>query len=461
MVMGEIPEEVDLAVVGGGVGGYIAAIRGAELGMRVALVEKEKLGGHCLNYACIPSKTLIHISDIYYDALHSERFGISTGSISIDPKRMYDWRMSVSKKLEDGVAFLCKSNQIDVFKGTGTFISKSSIQISDGVELKFKKAVIATGSTPTVLNGFGINGKDIMDYKQALMLDYIPKSIAIIGAGYVAVEIGTLYAKLGSAVSIIARSDVLSKFDREAVSIIKKRMAALGIKIYANAEAKSYENKALKLGDGTQITAELVVVAIGLVPYTDALGLENAGVKTDGKGFITVDRRLCTSADNIFAVGDVIGEPLLAHKAMRQGVVAAEAAYGKDVAYDNLVVPAVIFSDPEIAIAGSIENLDGITVKKFPLSALGRGIALGETEGFAKIAYDADNVVKGVELVSPDANAMIAEAALAIEMGSTLEDIADTIHPHPTFSESIQEVAEAALGRPIHFFYGAFGGKTP
>ncbi|MCL4372079.1 FAD-dependent oxidoreductase, partial [Candidatus Marsarchaeota archaeon] len=203
-----------------------------------------------------------------------------------------------------------------------------------------------------------------------------------------------------------------------------------------------------------QRNADVVVVAVGLTPYTFGCGLENTGVELDQKGFIKVNSRLVTSDQNILAVGDVIGEPLLAHKAIRQGVVAAEVAAGLDSSFDNMVVPAVIFSDPEIAIAGSIDEAEGITVKKFPLSALGRGIALSETSGFAKVAYDSNNVVKGIELVSPDANAMIAEAALGIEMGMTLEDLADTIHPHPTFSESIQEVAEAALGRPIHFFYG-------
>ncbi|MCL5404372.1 MAG: dihydrolipoyl dehydrogenase [Candidatus Marsarchaeota archaeon] len=455
MVMGEIPEEVDIAVLGAGVGGYVAAIRAAELGKTVALVEKEKLGGHCLNYACIPSKTLIHIADIYYSATHSQEFGISAQA-SLDAKKMYEWRMGVSKKLEDGVAFLCKANQIDVFKSSGTFLSSSKLQLSSGVELSFKKAIVATGSTPTVLKGFEFDGKSILDYKQALMMDYVPASMAIIGAGYVSVEIGTLYAKLGSKVSIIARSDVLSKFDKEAVAVIKKKMQAMGVKIYAGETPESYDrqSKALKLASGVAVNADVVVVAVGLTPYTFGCGLENTGVELDQKGFIKVNSRLVTSDQNILAVGDVIGEPLLAHKAIRQGVVAAEVAAGLDSSFDNMVVPAVIFSDPEIAIAGSIDEAEGITVKKFPLSALGRGIALSETSGFAKVAYDSNNVVKGIELVSPDANAMIAEAALGIEMGMTLEDLADTIHPHPTFSESIQEVAEAALGRPIHFFYG-------
>ena len=453
MVMGSLPEQVDVAVIGGGVGGYVAAIRAAQLGKSVALVEKEKLGGHCLNYACIPSKTLIHISDLFYDAQHSQKFGINVQSASIDAKKMLDWRMSVSKKLEEGVAFLCKSNGIDVFKGTGTFLSSSSIQLTDGVTLEFKKAIIATGSIPTVLKGFEFGG-DIIDYKQALMLDHIPKTMLIIGAGYVSVEIGTLYAKLGTQVTILARSDVLSHFDREAVELVKSRMTELGVKIATAVTPTSRNGSRVSLSDGSTVDAETIVVATGLSPYTKELGLDNTKVKLNEKGFITVDKALQTSDSNILAVGDVIGEPLLAHKAIRQGVVAGEVAAGLPSSYENLVVPAVIFSDPEIAIAGSVEESEGIKVTKFPLTALGRSIALGSTNGFVKIAYEDDGLVKGVEIVSPDANSMIAEAALAMEMGATVEDIADTIHPHPTYSEAIQEAAEAALGRPVHFFYG-------
>ena len=449
--MGSIPEQVDLAVVGGGVGGYVSAIRAAELGLSVALVEKEKLGGHCLNYACIPSKTLIKISDIFYDIQHSQKFGIN-GSATLDPKVMFQWRMAVSKKLEDGVAFLCKANQIDVFKGTATFISSDTLQLTDGVSLEFKKAIIATGSEPITMKGFEFGG-NIIGYKQALMLDYIPKSMVIIGAGYVAVEIGTIYAKIGSKVSIIARSDVLSRFDKDAVSLVKKRMQDLGVAIYTGVTPVSHDQGSVTLSDGTKLAADVIIVAVGLNPYTDGLGLENTKVQRDPKGFILVDGQLRTSDQNILAIGDVVGDPMLAHKAIRQGIIAAEVSAGKNSTYDNVVVPAVIFSDPEIAIAGSVEETGDIKVTKFPLTALGRSIALDTTNGFVKIAYDSENTVKGVEIVSDEASSMISDA-LAIEMGANLEDIADTIHPHPTYSEAVQEAAEAALGRPIHFFYG-------
>lgn len=451
MVMGSLPEEVDLAIIGGGVGGYVAAIRAAELGLSTALVEKDKLGGHCLNYACIPSKTLLHIANVFYNISNSANFGI-TGNGSVDAKAMYKWRMGVSKKLEDGVAFLCRQNQIEVVKGTATFVSPNELQLTNGTSLEFKKAIIATGSAPTPLKGFEFGG-NIIDYKQALMLDYLPKSICILGAGYVAVETATIYAKFGTEVSIIARSDILSRFDKEAVTIIKSRLQKLGVKIYSGVTPVSYLDKTLRLSDGTSINPELIVVAIGLSPYTQGLGLENTKVVIDEKGFIKTDSQLLTTDPNILAIGDVIGEPLLAHKAMRQGVVAAEVAAGQKSGFDNIVIPAVVFSDPEIATAGKLSG-EGIDVKKFPLTALGRAIALGETDGFVKIAYNNEKIVKGVEIVSPDANTMIAEAAFAIETGATLEDMADTIHAHPTFSESMQEVAEAALGRPIHFFYG-------
>ncbi len=453
MVMGSLPEQVDLAVVGGGVGGYVAAIRASELGLSVAIVEKNKLGGHCLNYACIPSKTMIHISDIFYQAQHSQKFGISVAGASIDGKKMLDWRMAVSKKLEDGVAFLCKMNGIDVFKGTATFISPSSLQLTDGITLEFKKAIVATGSEPNSIKGFEFGG-NVVDYKQALMLDHVPKSMAIIGAGYVSVEIGTLYAKLGSKVTIIARSDVLSHFDRDAVDLVKKRMAELGVKILTGVNPTSKSTASVLLSNGQSVDSEIIVVATGLSPYTGNLGLENTGVKLNERGFIEVNSKLQTADPNILAVGDVIGEPMLAHKAIRQGVVAAEVAAGRGSSYDNAVVPAVIFSDPEIAIAGSVEEVEGVKVLKFPLSAIGRAVALDSTNGFAKVAYRSDGIIQGIEIVSPDANSMIAEAALAIEMGATIEDIADTIHPHPTYSEAVQEASEAALGRPIHFYYG-------
>ncbi len=452
MVMGSIPEKVDIAVIGGGVGGYVAAIRASQLGKSVAIIEKDKLGGHCLNYACIPSKTLIHISDLFYKMRNSEKFGIAAEKISIDPKKMYDWRISVSKKLEEGVSFLCKSYNIDVLNTTATFISSNKLQLSDGVEIDFDKAIIASGSEPAKLSGFDVETGNVIDYKKALMLDYIPKSMVIIGAGYIAVELGMLYAKLGTKVSIIARSDVLSRFDEDAVSIIKKKMNELGILVFKNSVAVSHSENTVKLGDGTIINSDVVVVAVGLVPYTKNLGLENTGVKLDGKGFIITDNTMKTSDSNIYAIGDVSGEPMLAHKAMRQGVVAAESASGMKSSFDNIVIPSVIFSEPEIALAGRIFG-DDIKTVKFPLSALGRAIALDTKNGFVKIAYNSENIVKGIEIVSEDANSMISEAALAIELGATLEDIADTIHPHPTYSEAIMEAAEAALKRPIHFVY--------
>jgi dihydrolipoamide dehydrogenase len=453
MVMGSLPEEFDIAIVGAGVGGYVAAIRAAELKKNVVLIEKEKLGGHCLNYACIPSKTLIHIADIFYSSQHSEKFGLTTKA-TIDAKKMYDWRMSVSKKLEDGVSFLCKSNDVEVIKGNAVFTSSNTLLVDGLTTIKFKKAIIATGSVPIQIKGFEFDDKYIIDYKKMLMLDYIPNSLLIIGAGYVAVEIGILYAKLGTKVTILARSDILSHFDREAVSIIKKRMINMGINIITGVTPVSKNSNEVVLSNGNKISADLILVAIGLSPFTEGLRLENTSVKKNDKGFIVVDEKLQTTDPNILAIGDVVGEPLLAHKAIRQGVIAAEVASGLNSAYDNIVVPAVVFSDPEIAIAGNIEEKEGIKIKKFPLSALGRGIALDAVNGFVKIAYEENGLVKGVEIVSPDANAMIAEVALAIELGATIEDIASTIHPHPTFSEAIQESAEAAIGAPIHYFYG-------
>src|SRR5271157_1605152 len=265
--MGSLPEEVDLAVVGGGVGGYYEAIRAAQLGMNVTLVEKEKMGGHCLNYACIPSKTLIKISDMFYEIQHAEKFGIHVDNITLDAGKMHDWRMGVSRKLEKGVEFLCKSNGVELIKGQATFLSSSTLQLTNGTSLQFKKAIIATGSEPTVLKGFEF-GDNIMDYKRALMLDRIPQSMVILGAGYVSVELGTLYAKLGTKVHIVARSDVLSHFDRDAVDLIKAKMETLGIEVHTGANPVSHSGNSIVLSDGKTLSAELIVVAVGLSPYT-------------------------------------------------------------------------------------------------------------------------------------------------------------------------------------------------
>ncbi len=449
--MGSLPEKVDLVVIGGGVGGYTAAIRAAELGMSVALVEKEKMGGACLNYACIPSKTMINIAKMYYDTKNAGQFGIS-GQLQLDANKIFEWRVGVSNKLQEGVIFLCKSNGVELVKGAATFTSSNKILITNGTEIEFTKAIIATGSQPTPQDTVPF-GEGVLDYKQVLLLDYIPKSMTILGAGYVSVEVAMLFAKFGTKVNIIARSDLLSRFDREAVDVVKKKMQELGIKIYAGATVTSKEGKQLKLSTGETLDQEIIVVAVGLKPNTMGLGLRNTRVTLDDKGFVKVDSSLRTTDSNILAIGDVVGEPMLAHKAMRQGPIAAEVAYGMNSGFDNVVIPAVIFSDPEIAIAGILEG-DGILTKKYPMSAVGRAIAVGKTEGFVKFAYTKDGIVKGVEIVGEDASSLISEATLAIEMGATLEDIASTIHPHPTFSEAIQEAAEAALDKPINFFYG-------
>ena len=451
MVMGSLPEEVDLAVIGGGVGGYIAAIRAAQLGLSVAIVEKHKMGGHCLNYACIPSKTMIYYSDLYHRALNAKDKGVILSG-QLDAGALYRWRMAVSEKLEKGVEFLCRKNKVEVIKGEATFLSSSTIQLTNGTSLDFKKAIIATGSVPKALDGLPFNGKSIIDYKTALMLEHPPETMTIVGGGYVAVEIGTIYAKMGKKVRIIARSGILSHFDKDASEIVSARMKELGIEVYASMPV-AFSGNQVQLDDGTKMDSGVMLVAIGLEPYTVGLGLENTKVSRDKRGFIKVNNRLETEDRNIMALGDVVGEPMLAHKAMRQGVVAGEVAAGLDSEFDNAVIPSVVFSDPEIASAGEIDS-NGLESAKFPLSALGKAIAIDETKGFVKIFYNKDKLVKGIEIVSQDAGNMISEAAEVIEMGGTLEDIADTIHPHPTMSEAYMEAAEEALGRPIHFFTG-------
>ena len=400
MVMGSIPQEVDIAIVGGGVGGYCAAIRAARDGKERRHSGEGEDGGQCPNYACIPSKTMIHISDLFYRIKNSEKFGIHVdnepsterSSMTGASRSRTSWRWAIET--------VCKENGVDIFKAEATFLSSSTLQLSDGITLRFKKAIIATGSVPRSMPGFEFGGR-VIDYKRSPLLDYIPANITIIGAGYVSVEIGTMFAKLGSKVYIIARSDVLSKFDRDAVNLVKERMVELGIDLRTGVTPSSQTETGLKLSDGSRIVTDLIVVATGLEPYTKGLGLENTKVSLDEGGFIKVDDMLQTTDPDIYALGDVVGEPMLAHKSMRQGAVAGEAAAGGKAYFDNLVIPAVIFTDPEIAIAGSIEPGDDINIVNFLMSAIGRAIALDQTHGFGKIAYQKrTGLIKGVEIAA-------------------------------------------------------------
>ncbi|MCS7198120.1 MAG: dihydrolipoyl dehydrogenase [Candidatus Bipolaricaulota bacterium] len=468
MVVGEITTGTEVLVVGGGPGGYVAAIRAAQLGKDVTLVEKDNLGGTCLNVGCIPSKALIYASYLYQKIKHADAFGISARDVQIDVERLQAWKESVVKKLTGGVEQLCRGNGVNIVKGKATFIApkKCLVESEHGTQtIEFKDCIIATGSVPMTLPGFEIDGEIVIDSTGALALRKIPESLIVIGGGYIGLELGMVYAKFGSKVTVVEMlENLLPGTDPELVRFVARKAKELQMEVYLKSQAKELKKGkdgarlAVQTPEGEKsLEAEKILVSVGRKPYTPPeLGLERLGLQPDTKGFLKTDRQMRTGVPHIYAIGDVAGPPLLAHKASHEGIVAAEAICGHQSAADWQTVPAVIFTDPEIAYAGLSEaearqaGYKTIT-GKFPFAALGRALTLNETDGFVKIIADAETkVVLGVQIVGPEASTMISEAVLAIEMGATLEDLALSIHPHPTLPEGLMEAAEAALGKAIH-----------
>ncbi len=472
MVVGDIASGCDVAVIGGGPGGYVAAIRAAQLGKDVILIEKEPngLGGICLHHGCIPSKALIYAAN-QYDAMGRSfgKFGLTCENRSLDIKKMQEWKNKNIEKLTGGIAMLMKKYGITVIEGSAFFENSKRLHVNtpQGPKyVEYQKAIIATGSTSREIAGFETDGKQVISSTEALALDVLPKSIVIIGAGYIALELGMLYAKLGTKVSLIARSVLASQVDRDILRPVYTKCKEISIDIYENTApvrmVKSADKVTVFLSSKEKgefaLDSEKLLVAIGRDPNTGGLGLEKTQVRLDGKGHIVVDAKRRTTDPFIYAIGDVTNGPMLAHKASAEAKVAAESIAGMASAFEPNCIPAVIFSDPEIASVGMSEkeaNEKGIkiAVGKFPLSALGRAVSVDKGEGFVKIVTDESRqLVLGMHIVGEHASDIIGEGALAMEMGATVEDIALTIHTHPTFPESIAEAAEASLGRAIHIW---------
>lgn len=466
MVVGEIATGTEVIVIGGGPGGYVAAIRAAQLGKDVTLVEEADLGGICLNHGCIPSKALIHAASFAHDIKNAEEIGIKVDKVEIDIAKLQEWKGSVVKKLTSGVEHLCKGNKIEVIKGRALFDSsdKARVTTADGHEtfLNFKHAIIATGSKPIEIPSLKFDGEKIISSREALSLKIIPKEMVIVGGGYIGLELGTVYAKLGTKVKVVELMDqILPGNDLDVVNVIQKRMEALGVEFYLNTKVEGAETgdrvkvSVSKDDEKTDIETDIVLVCVGRKPNTSGIGLEKLDIEPDEKGFISVDETQRTSNHKIFAIGDIVaGRPMLAHKASKEGKVAAEVIAGKKSAFDNTVIPSVVFTDPEFAIAGLNEvkaKEQGYEYKmgKFPFKASGKAIASNDDDGFAKI-ISADSQILGVQIVGQHASDMISEAVLAIEMGATVEDLALIIHPHPTLPETLGEAAEAVLGDAIH-----------
>lgn len=460
--------QVDVAVVGAGPGGYPAAIRAAQLGKRALLIERDRLGGECLNYGCIPSKALIHTANLVHALEGLAERGIDVGPPKVDAAKLQAWKSSVVERLTSGIGQLCKGNGVEVNLGDATFTGPRSLRVerrSGGAEdLEFDHAIVATGGRPSDLPAFRFDGRRVISTKEALELPQIPPNLFVIGGGVSGLEIGTFHAKLGSKVTVVEiLEQILPGTDEEVVRIVARKLKKLGVDVFVKSQAKSWREEGgralvdVETPDGPlSVKADVILVTVGRRANTERLGLDRAGIKTEPKGHILVDRQLRTSNPNVFAIGDVIGPPYLAHKATKEGLIAAEVIAGRDVEADYRVMPAAIFTDPEIATVGLTEKEAAakgrpVRVGKVPFAAIGRALTTGESDGFVKLVADADsNALLGAQIVGPDASDLISELALAIEMGATVEDIALTVHPHPTLPEGIMESAEAALGRAIH-----------
>lgn len=479
--------DFDLVVIGGGPGGYVAAIRAAQLGLKTALVEGHKLGGECLNYGCIPSKAMITVGVKLETMDHMKALGIFEGaSPKVNLSKLVNWKSGVVKTLTGGIGQLLRANGVSVFQGLCTFDrlesdGRKKLNIDPATDtLTFrphassekpssifaKNVVIATGSSTIEIPGMPFDGKMILGSREALDVEAKPESIVVIGGGFIGLEIGTFFSKIGTKVTIVeATSMLLPGTDRECVAVVEKRLKKKGVEVLLNTKALGVEKKGNKArvkvqgSSGEQhLDCDWVLVTVGRKPRTQGLSLEKIGLKANQKGFIDVNQRLETSVPGVFAIGDVIGGPMLAHKASKEGLVVAETIKDPKIRMDVRALPWAIFVDPEIATVGHTEESAKAAgwdpvVGKCPFAANGRALTAMESEGFVKIIADrkTDRVL-GAHLVGPDVSNLVAELAVAIEMGATASDIANTVHAHPTLPETLMEAAESVHGMAVHFF---------
>jgi len=463
----------DLVIIGAGPGGYRAAFMAADLGLDVTLIDPElNPGGVCLYRGCIPTKALLHLSKIKTDAQHAEGLGIKFSAPQIDINKVIDWKNKVVKQLTGGLGQLVKARKVNYIQARAKFINSSTIELSgkdlDVNKITFKKAIIATGVKPFKISTFDIGSAHILDSTKALELKEIPKKMLVIGGGYIGLEMATIYQSLGSEVSIVELTkDFMPGMDADLITEYKKANQNTFKEVFLETKVEKIEekNKLLEVtfrdkNDETFAKKyNKVLVAVGQVPNTENLGLDKTNVKQDEKGFIQVNKKQQTSDENIFAIGDITGPPLLAHKASYEGLVAVETiARKKEALNDAKAIPGVVYTEPEIATAGLNEteakkkNID-YKIVKFPWAASGRAVAMNEKYGFTKLIIDKKTErILGAGIVGRNAGDMISELVLAIEMATTAQDVALTIHPHPTLSETIMEAAEIFYGHAAHVF---------
>lgn len=466
MVVGEMLEEVEVLVIGAGPGGYVAAIRAAQLGKSVTIVDKAELGGVCLNRGCIPSKALISAAHQYESAKESSFPGIES-TAKLDYAKVAEWKGTVVNKMTGGVESLMKGHKITVISGEAFFTKPDEVRImheNGGQRIQFKQCILATGSRPIELKSLPL-GKRVLDSTGALNLNSVPDRLIVVGGGYIGIELGQTFAKFGSKVTIIEGLDgILGLFDKQMTRLVERNLKKYEVDIHTNAMAKSIKetDKSVTLtytdkgGEEKTVEADYLLVTVGRRPNTDELGLQDAGIELGDKGLIKVDAQCRTTNPNVYAIGDIVPGAALAHKASYEGKVAAEVIAGKSSVVDYRCIPSVVFSDPEMASVGLTEEeakkeYTTVSVGRFPYAANGRATALNADAGFVKLIADKETgVLVGAHVVGHEASNLIAELGLAIEMSATLEDIALTIHAHPTLGEMVMEAAEVGLGEPIH-----------
>lgn len=460
-----------VTVIGAGPGGYAAAFYAADLGMDVTLIDKEiNPGGVCLYRGCIPSKALLHAARVINESREALNWGIEFGEPKINVDRLREWKNEVVKQLTGGLGIVSRHRKVNYIQGTASFINSTTLEIkkADGSteNQKFGNAIIATGSVIATIPSLNIDSKRLLNSTTALDLPEIPNSLLVIGGGYIGLELGSVYHSLGTKVSVVEMMPgLLPGADRDLVSYLAKKLDKEFERIMV--KAKVVEMKESKNGIKVKIETEngtedqeydYVLMSVGRKPYTDGLGLENAHVTVDERGWIKVNKQMKTEGNNIYAIGDIVGEPMLAHKASHEGRVAVDAIAGEKVVFEPLAIPAVVFTDPEIAWAGLTENQAkekkiSCEVAKFPWAASGRATTLGRSDGITKIILDPDTErILGIGICGPGAGELIAEGVLAIEMGANVTDLKLTIHPHPTLSETIMEAAEAFFGQSTHMY---------
>jgi dihydrolipoamide dehydrogenase len=465
-----MPETLDneLVVIGAGPGGYSAAFLAADRGMRVALIDAgEKPGGTCLHVGCIPSKALLHTAKLITDVREADILGVHYQPPKIDIAGVRGYWHKIVDGLAKNLAELAKRRKVELVQDRAAFEDAHTLKLAGGGKRRFQHCIIATGSVPTVLPMFKLDSPRVMDSTAALRLEELPKSLLVIGGGYIGLELGYVYAALGCRVTVVELTPgLLPGVDRDLVRPVQGRLAPLFEKIYVNTKVVKIEEtksgiKATLEGEEVadkEPVFERVLVAVGRRPSSSGLGLENTKVRVDEKGFIAVDAQRRTSEENIFAIGDVAGEPMLAHKASHEARVAVEAIAGEPAAFDSRAIPAVVFTDPEIAWCGLTETdakrqKREVNVARFPWAASGRAATLGRTEGLTKIIADPESDrVLGVGIVGAGAGELIAEGVLAVEMAATARDLALSIHPHPTLSETLSEAGESIHGSTVHLY---------